>query len=181
MVFAATLVTSDQISIKYTCIWKYIVGLVSPNFQKQKIWSCRWEQFEWPLYCAFCPSGGRPGSNKAWSSWQVFPYTTFFSNVFAILFDTHFLSIVSRVEEKPYKDHLLFHFTAQETQMHVLCRAYHSETCAILKHVSDWHGVSFWKMFISGACCRLTPCKLCHIEGRQQHVTHVAFEIALYF
>ena len=44
---------------------------------------------------------------------------------------------------------------------YVACR---SETCAILKQVSDWHGVPFWKMCISETCFRLALCKLCHIE-----------------
>ena len=34
------------------------------------------------------------------------------------------------------------------------CVARRSETCAILKHVSDWHGVPFWKMCISETCYR---------------------------
>ena len=50
------------------------------------------------------------------------------------------------------------------------CVACRSETCAILKHVLDWHGVPFWKMCISKTCFRLAPCKLCHIEGRWQYV-----------
>ena len=32
---------------------------------------------------------------------------------------------------------------------YVACR---SETCATLKHFSDWHGVRFWKMWISEVC-----------------------------
>ena len=40
----------------------------------------------------------------------------------------------------------------------------------ILKHVSDWHGVPFWK---NNTLCIYETCfryKLCHAEGRQQYV-----------
>ena len=45
-----------------------------------------------------------------------------------------------------------------------------SETCAILKHFSNWHMVYHSEMCISETCFRLALCKLCHIEGRQQYV-----------
>ena len=59
---------------------------------------------------------------------------------------------------------------------YVACR---SKTCAILKHVSDWHGVPFWKMCISATCFRLA--------GWNQGQTTIciflliAFELALRF
>ena len=58
--------------------------------------------------------------------------------------------------------------------MCVCCVPFWNMCCAILKYVSDWHGVPFWNMCISETCFRLAPSKLCHIEGKQHYafLTH---------
>ena len=80
----------------------------------------------------------------------------------------HFITCLWSDNYKYY----LFHWRrALVKQRFLLARvACSSETCAILKHVSDWRGVPFWKMCISDTRFGMAPCKLCHIEDRKQYV-----------
>ena len=63
------------------------------------------------------------------------------------------------------------------THAFVACR---SETCAILRNVSDLYCVPFWNMCHSEAYFRLALWKLCHIENRQQFVFLIHLEIDLH-
>ena len=59
----------------------------------------------------------------------------------------------------------------------LVCVACCSVTCAILKHVSDWHGVPFWKMCILEKCFRLAQCKLTSYRSRMLNVRSWSIKI----
>ena len=55
----------------------------------------------------------------------------------------------------------------------------HSETCTILKHVSDWHSVLFWNMCISGTILGWHRANLVTSREDNNIFFYIAYEIAL--
>ena len=84
-----------------------------------------------------CQGQGQPREGKR----GTFPHSCIIFFHFPQCFLIFFLSLVLRMGSSP-KLHLWFGFNIHPPVF--LARvAYRSETCAILKHVSNWHCVSF--------------------------------------